>query len=169
MVKKSIGIIVAVWFTLLVFMPKEEMYYKIEERLAKQDITLNEKRIEEGLFSLQVKDITVYVKGIALAHIDEIDFFTLLIYNTLHIDNLIVDEVLASKVPTQTKKATFTHQIFSPLAVSMDANGSFGYAEGTVDLNHKQIHIDFLKEKDIEMIKPFLKKGKKGNFYEKSF
>jgi hypothetical protein len=169
MVKKSLGIIFAVWFTLLLFMPKEEMYYKVEKILDAQDITLNEKSIEAGVFSLSIKDVTVYVKGIALVHIDEIDFFTLLVYNTLHIDNLFVDEVLHSKVPAKTKEAVLTYQILSPLTVSVDANGSFGYAEGSIDLNHKKLHIDFVKSKEIEMIKPFLKKGEKGWFYEKSF
>ncbi len=169
MVKKSIGIIFAVWFTLLLFMPKEEMYYTVEKMLAAQDITLNEKSIDEGVFSLTLKDVTVYVKGIALANVKEIDFFTLLFYNTLSIDNLEVDEVLHSKVPAKTKEAVFTYQIFAPLTVSIDANGSFGYAQGLIDLGNKKLHVDFVKPKEIEMIKPFLKKGKKGWFYEKSF
>ena len=169
MVKKSIGILFAVWFTLLLFMPKEEMYYTVEKTLAAQDITLNEKSIEEGLFSLTLKDVTVYVKGIALANIDEIDFFTLLFYNTLRIDNLVVDEVLHSKVPAKTEEAVLTYQIFAPLTVSIDANGSFGYAQGSIHLADKQLHVDFVKSKEIEMIKPYLKKGEKGWFYEKSF
>ena len=169
MVKKSIGILFAVWFTLLLFMPKEEMYYTVEKALAAQDITLNEKSIEEGIFSLSLKDVTVYVKGIALANIEEVNFFTLLFYNTLEVDNLVVDEVLHTKVPSKTKEAVFTYQIFSPLTVSLDANGSFGHAQGVIALDEKKVHIDFLKAKEIGMIQPFLKKGEKGWFYEKSF
>lgn len=169
MVKKSIGIIFAVWFTLLLFMPKEEIYYAVEKMLAAQDITLNEKSIDEGLFSLTLKDVTVYVKGVALANIDEIDFFTLLFYNTLSIDNLVVDEVLHSKIPAKTEEAVLTYQIFAPLTVSIDANGSFGYAQGSIHLADKQVHVDFVKPKEIDMIKSFLKKGEKGWFYEKSF
>jgi hypothetical protein len=150
-------------------MPKEEMYYTVEKALAAQDITLNEKSIEEGIFSLSLKDVTVYVKGIALANIEEVNFFTLLFYNTLEIDNLVVDEVLHTKVPSKTKEAVFTYQIFSPLTVSLDANGSFGHAQGVIALDEKQVHIDFVKEKEIDMIRPFLKKGEKGWFYEKSF
>ena len=169
MVKKSIGILFAVWFTLLLFMPKEEMYYTVEKMLVAQDITLNEKSVDEGFFSLTLKDVTVYVKGVALANIDEIDFFSLFFYNTLSIDNLVVDEVLHSKVPAKTEEAVLTYQIFAPLTVSIDANGSFGYAQGSIDLADKQVHVDFVKPKEIDMIKPFLKKGEKGWFYEKSF
>ncbi len=169
MVKKSIGIIVAIWFTLLLFMPKEEMYYAVEKQLAKQDITLNEKGISEGLFSLKIKDVTVYVKGIALANIEEIDFFSLLFYNRIHLSNLLVDEVLQAQVPTETKEAVLVYHVFSPLRATLDANGSFGEAKGSVDLVHKHMHIDFVKPKKIQMLKPYLKKGSKGWFYEKSF
>jgi uncharacterized membrane protein len=78
MVKKSVLIFLMLWFAILLFMPKAELYYTIEKSLAKQDIKLNEKSIEEGPFSLTLKDVTVYVKGIALAKIEELDFFTLL-------------------------------------------------------------------------------------------
>ena len=169
MVKKSIGILFALWFTLLLFMPKEEMYYTVEKRLAAQDITLNEKSIDEGLFSFTLKDVTVYVKGIALAKIEKIDFFTLLAYNTLRLDNIVVDEVLHSKIPRKTEKAILTYQMFDPLNISIDANGSFGYAKGSIYLVDKKLHVDFVKPKEIGIVKPLLKKGKKGWFYEKSF
>ena len=88
MVKKSALIFLMLWFSILLFMPKAELYYTIEQSLAKQDIKLNEKSIEEGLFSLTLKDVTVYVKGIALANIEELDFFTLLFYSSLEVTNL---------------------------------------------------------------------------------
>jgi len=128
MVKKSIGIIFAVWFTLLLFMPKEEMYYKLEKILSEQDIKLNEKSIESGLFSLTIKDVTVYGKGIALAHVDQIDFFTLLVYNTLQIENIVTDEVLHSKVPSKIQEVKLEYTAWMPKSVKIDTNGSFGYA-----------------------------------------
>jgi len=169
MVKKIIGMLIASWLLLLIFMPKEEMYYSVEKILATRDITLNEKSIDEGLFSLTLKDVTIYVKGIALVNVKKIDFFTLLFYNTLKIDNILVDEVLQSRVPSKTKEVAFSYQIFNPLNISVDANGSFGHAIGSIDLSDKKVHIDFVKTKNIEVIKSLLKKGKKGWFYEKSF
>lgn len=169
MVKRSIGILFAVWLALLLFMPKEEFYYAVEKKLAAQDITLNEKSIDEGLFSLTIKDITVYAKGVALAKIKEIDFFTLLFYNTLHIDDLAVDEVLHSQMPKETKRGALTYHMLHPFSISIDANGSFGYAKGLIFLKERKIYIGFVKPKEIESIKHLLKKGKEGWFYEKSF
>jgi len=169
MVKKSALIFLAVWFALLLFMPKAELYHTFEEVLDKQDIRLNEKSIDEGLFTFTLKDVTIYVKGIALAHVDELDFFTLLFYSSLDATNLTVDEVLHSKVPSFTKEASFTHMIFTPLTVSIDANGSFGMIEGSFNGMDNAVRIDFLEVGDVGMIQPFLIKDEKGWFYEKSF
>lgn len=169
MVKKSALIFLMVWFSILLFMPKAELYYTIEEELAKQDIKLNEKSIEEGLFSLTIKDVTVYVKGVALANIEELDFFTILFYSSLEVNNLKVDEALHTKVPAITKKTSFTHNILTLLSVSIDANGSFGVLDGEINMVNKDMHIDFVDVGDISMIKSLLMKDEKGWFYEKSF
>jgi hypothetical protein len=169
MVKKSILIFLAIWFSVLLFMPKAELYYTLEKTLAEQDIKLNEKSIDEGLFSLTLKDVTVYVKGIALANIEELDFFTILFYSSLDVVNLQVDEALHAKVPAITKEASFTHSIISPLSLSVDANGSFGTIEGEIGMMNKEVRIDFVEVGDISMIQSYLIKDEKGWFYEKSF
>lgn len=169
MVKRITLIFFVGWLAMLVFMPKLELYHAVERELAEQDIKLNEISIEEGLFSLSVKGVTVYVKGIALINIEELNFFTLLFYTSLNIQNLIVDEALQTKVPATTKQAHITHQLFSPLSLTFDANGSFGQIEGNIDLINHKILLGFIEAKDISMIKPFLTKGEKGWIYEKSF
>ena len=169
MVKKSALIVVAVWFAIIIFMPKSEIYYTVEKQLNKKDITLNEKSIEEGLFMLSLHDVTVYVKGIALANIERVDFFTLLFYSSLELEGLRVDEVLHAKVPRLTKEATFRHSLFSPTTISIDANGSFGVVEGAFNLMDNQLHINFVETNEISMIQAQLQKGEKGWFYESSF
>ena len=169
MVKKSALIVVAVWLAIILFMPKSEIYYTVEKQLSKKDITLNEKSIEEGLFTLTLYDVTVYVKGIALANIERVDFFTLLFYSALDVEGLRVDEVLHTKVPRLTKEATFRHHLFSPATISIDANGSFGEIDGLFHVMDKQLRIDFVKMNEINMIQSQLQKGEKGWFYENSF
>jgi len=174
MVKKIVLAFFVVWLTVLFFMPKSELYYSVEKVLAKQDIKLNEKSIEEGLFSLTVKKVTVYVKGIPLINIEELNVFTLLFYTSLSIEDLIVDEALHTKIPAFTKEAHVKHQLFNPMTLTLDANGSFGEIVGNVDLMHRTVHMDFVDTKDISMIQPSLVKGiktngKKGWIYEKSF
>ena len=169
MVKKVFIVFTLVWVAFLMFMPKAEFYYALEEKLAQKDIRLNEGSIEEGLFSLTLKDVTVYVKGIELAKIEELQFFTLLFYSSLTLETLEVDASLQSKIPALTSEASITHILFLPTQLSLDANGSFGTVEGEVNVLAKTVHINFIKTQEMDMLKHFLKKDEKGWYYERSF
>jgi len=169
MVKKIFIALFITWFALLLFMPKQEMYYKLEKELEKYEIEINEKSMEEGLFSLTLKQASVYIKGIPVATIEEIRFFTLLFYAKVELETLLLDDSLKAMAPQQTDKATLTHSIISPLDASMHAEGSFGGIEGSIDLKERKLHLDFNETKEIEMIRSQLKKGEKGWYYETSF
>lgn len=169
MVKKILFMVLLLWFALLVFMPKTEMYHTLEKALLKQDIKLNETSIKENIFSLRIEDIRVYLKGIGLASIESIEWTSYLFYTKLVITNITVDASLSSQVPRQTDKIELVHRFISPLVISLDANGSFGAVEGEAKLLDKQVKIDFIETKDIKMFKNFLTKSDKGWSYEKSF
>ncbi len=150
-------------------MPKQEIYYALEKELAKQEIEINEKSREEGMFFLTLNQLSVYVKGIKIATIDELTFFTLLFYTKVELDTLILDDALKAMAPQQTDKAILSHSIISPLNASIHAEGSFGTIEGSVDLKERKLHLDFNETKEIEMIRSQLKKDEKGWYYETSF
>ncbi len=169
MVKKVFIALFVAWFALLVFMPKQEIYYKLEKELAKKEIKINEKSIEEGLFSLTLKQASVYVKGIKIATIEELTLFTLLFYTKVELDALLLDDSLKAMAPQQTDKAILSHWVLSPLEASVNAEGTFGAIEGSVDLKERKLHINFSETKEIETIKSQLKKDEKGWYYETSF
>jgi len=157
------------WFLLLALMPKQELYYKLEKVLEKNDIVINEKRIESGIFSLTIYDADIYVKGINLANIKEIDFFTLLFYTTIDIDKIILDDSLKTMAPTEINTTTIQHTILSPMYVDIEAEGVFGRLDGKVNLNESTVRLDFNESRGIEMLKPNLQEDEKGWYYETSF
>jgi len=169
MVKKTLIILVLAWLSILILMPKQTMYYKLEEVLAKNDIKLNEKKISEGFFSLTLDEVSVYFKGINVATIKEVNFFTVLFYSSVELEALMMDDSLKTMMPQETKEAFATHSILSPMEVLVQAEGSFGALSGNIDLNEQKIHLDFNESKNIQMLKPQLKKGDKGWVYETSF
>ena len=169
MVKKIFITLFITWFALLIFMPKQEIYYALEKELAQQEIEINEKSIEEGVFSLTLNQASVYVKGIKIATIEEFTLFTLLFYTKVELDTLLLDDSLKAMAPQQTDKAIVSHSLLSPLEASLSAEGSFGVIEGNVDLKERKLHINFTETKEIEMIKSQLKKDEKGWYYETSF
>ena len=169
MVKKSFIVFIVIWFAILVLMPKQEFYYKLEEELAKHELILNEGKVNEGFFSLNLEQVTVYFKGIPVATIEKVNLCTLLFYSGIELQALHVDDSLKAMVPQVTQKALIRHSILSPLELFVDASGSFGAMAGTIDLSERKVRLDFNESKNIQMLKPQLKKGEKGWVYETSF
>ncbi len=169
MVKKSFIVLIVTWLAILVLMPKQEFYYKLEEELAKHEIKLNEEKMNEGFFSLTLKQVSVYFKGINVATIEEVNLFSLLFYSSMELQVLQVDDSLKAMVPQETQKAVIRHSVLSPFELSVDASGSFGSMAGSIDLSERKVHLDFNESKNIEMLKPQLKKDEKGWVYETSF
>ncbi|MEA2047188.1 MAG: hypothetical protein U9O64_01925 [Campylobacterota bacterium] len=168
-VKYLIFLSVIIWLGIVVLMPKQALYYALEERLSSEDIVLNEKGIEEGFFGLTLKDVSVYAKGIHVATIQEIDLFTLLFYSSIEIKALRMDDSLKTMVPQETNSASLKHFLYDPLLVSVEAIGTFGSVVGEINFNERNVHLDFNESKNIEMLRPQLEKGDKGWVYETSF
>jgi hypothetical protein len=169
MVKKIVLPLFVIWFSLLVFMPKKEIYFALEKVLLSQDIEVNEEVIESTPFTLVLKGMTFYVKGIRVAKADEAEFFTLLAYSRLTVRNIVVDKSLRSMLPPELSLLQVTHFLVDPLHLRIFAKGSFGTVEGSVSLKEHMVHLDFVEAKDIRTIKSNLKKGEKGWYYESSF
>ncbi|MDQ7047109.1 MAG: hypothetical protein Q9M39_05635 [Sulfurovum sp.] len=169
MVKTILIFCVLAWLGVVTLMPKQELYYKLEEILYTQDIALNEKEVNENLFGLSLKNVNVYVKGINIANIEEITFFTVLFYSTVEVKGLSIDDSLKTMVPQKTEHAVFEHSVMAPSFVSVEALGSFGAMDGKIDLGARKVYLDFNESENISMLKPQLKKGDKGWVYETSF
>ncbi|RLA71097.1 MAG: hypothetical protein DRG09_01250 [Epsilonproteobacteria bacterium] len=169
MVKYILTLCMVIWLALVILMPKEELYYKLEETLHSQEIALNEEVIDEGLFGLSLKNVSVYVKGINVANIEEVNLFTILFYSYIEVKGLRIDDSLKTMVPQETQKAVLEHSVMAPFSVSVEAEGSFGTMDGKIDLNERKVHLDFNESKNIAMLKPQLKKNEKGWVYETSF
>ena len=170
MVKNIFITFIVFWFALLVFMPKQELYFTLEKELAKKDIEINEQNIEEGVFSLNLINPEIYVKGIKVASIEKINIFTLLFTTNINVKSLVLDDSLKSFAPKKTDVANISYSLLSPLKVTIEAEGNFGLLEGNANLNEKKLRIDFFETtKEIDSIRSNLKKDEKGLYYETSF
>jgi hypothetical protein len=169
MVKRAFIVFMVAWLAIIVLMPKREFYYKLEEELAKHEIILNEEAIDEGLFSLDLKQVSIYFKGINVAKVEEMKLATFIVYSCIELRALQVDDSLKNMIPPKTDKVSAVHSILSPFKVLVDASGTFGEMSGTIDLRAQKVRLDFNESKNIEMLKPQLRKEGKGWVYETSF
>ena len=165
MVKKILIGILVVWLGIIIFMPKKDIYFKLEETLAQRDIKLNEETIEDNLFSLNIKNISVYFKGMNVAFIDEINIFTLLFVTKVDIDSIEARAILTQSI----KSLNISHSILSPVIFNIDINSSIGEAGGYANIQDRILHLDLNMTKEVAMLKPLLKKDENGWYYETAF
>jgi len=168
MVKNAFIVFLSIWISFLVFMPKKELYFALEKELSKSGIELNEKSIDSNIFGLDIKDIDVYVENIKLAHIAQIDFKTLLFFNTVNIDKISIDSSLKSMLPQDINHTEMRYSIFNPKEVTVSSSGDFGFVKGYINID-KTLHLDFIKALNIKPFQRELKKGENGWYYEKKF
>ena len=157
------------WFSLLLFMPKERLYYALEEVLEKEHIQINEKSIKEGIFSFEIEEASLYVEGIKVATIENISFWTLLFYTHIEVKEVHIDSSLKNMLPKELVYGSMIHSVQNLFSASLKANGSFGVIEGVIDAKKRSIHMDFIEAKELQSIQSHLKKGDKGWYYETSF
>ncbi|RUM72225.1 MAG: hypothetical protein DSZ09_00270 [Sulfurovum sp.] len=169
MVKKIFIVLGLGWFAILLFMPKQELYYKLEQELAQKSIKINEKEIDTGLFSLTLHQADIYVKGIKIATAKSVEFFTVLFYSSIRIDDLVLDDSLKAMAPTQIDETLISYKVWDPMDVAIEAKGPFGSLDGKVNIGNKNMRIDFDENSSIENLKPKLQQDNKGWYYEKSF
>jgi len=171
MVKNISIALVSIWFALVAFMPKEELYYTLEHELVNYGIEFNEKSIKSGIFSLEISDIDVYAEGIKVAHIDHMDFLITLLFNKLDIKDIVLDSSINSLIhmDIQTvQTAHLTYSILSPVKVNIALKGDFGDAHGYIDI-HRVLRLDFSELKSTRSLKNILKKDDNGWYYETKF
>lgn len=169
MVKRILVLIGFLWLGLVLFLPKEEIYFALEKALQKEGIEINEAKIEPGIFTLTIHDAVVYVHGIEVATIHTMTCFTVLLFSRLEIENAQVGKNFQEYFPKKVDTATLTHSIWHPEQVKVEGIGAFGDVHGDIFLKEHRVHLDFTSEKRLGMLKRMLKKGSKGWYYETTF
>jgi len=169
MVKKVLLSIVIILFSTIIFMPKRELYYRLEEQLLSNVIIINNEKIDSSLFGLTLTSLELYMKGIKIADIDRVEIFSLLFYNTISAKGIESDSSLYKILPTKVNSIDAKYIVTNPMSVAMDLNGTFGYAKGFISFSDQKMHFDITEERSINALRSMLTKGDKGWYYETSF
>jgi len=168
-VKKLIGYTLLIWFAVILFMPKENLYYQLERVAAQEGIEINEASIKSGVFTLSVRSPEVYYEGVAVASAEALDATVFLLYDRVIITGIALDRTIASMVPLTVDKVELVYSILTPQKVTLKGEGSFGRCHGEIDLKERRVHISMDDPEKIGSIKSLLKKGEEGWYYETSF
>ena len=116
-------------FSVFVFVDKEFLYFKLENELAKQNITINEK-IHSKIDGIRLEDMKIYFKTLNVAEIKSadlsIDFFT----NSLNLENIKLNSEVI-------KNLDIKYSLLNPFMIDITSKKLNGY----IDLKNRKISI----------------------------
>ena len=160
---KKVFYVVLFFISFIWFFPKDNLFFSVQDILSKNQIYLPSVKVEDKGYKLNIKDVKVYYNKMDIGSIENIDFFSFLVYNKFYLSNI--------KLNFQDlfiKKLNINYFIVSPFKISIVGDANFGKIDGFFDLKDKKgkIYILDIKNNDI---KSLLNKDKKGYFYAFSF
>ena len=169
LVRNIVVFIVAALIGSALFMPKQSLYYFLENKLAKNGIVIYDEKVKSNIGYFKLSHAKVSFQGADIAEIGSLKVLPFIVYNRIDAKNIELTGVAKSYLNAEIDMLKATHSILKPYIVKISANGSFGLANGYVNLKQRVIHIDIVDAKDIATIKKFLKRGEKGWYYESKF
>ena len=165
-VKKGVLFLGVLWISIILFTPKQELYYLLEQRLQNMGIVLNEAQLEEKAFGLKLRNVKLYVEGIDTGEIKEINLWTLLLYTQVDFSGFSPSSAMLKITDIRLSKMQLSYALWDPRHIKIEAEGNFGKIIGDFNLQKQILRLRWIKIGAINSLKPYLKRDKKGWYYE---
>ena len=146
---------------LIIFMPKDNLYFTFQKFLASQNIFINSKI--KNTLTLTLYNGKIYQNGINLASFKETTIIPFILYNKISAKDININFQ-----NYKIKNLDITYTLLNPIKIYISGNANFGKIEGIINLFEHFIKIYIFNLNDSNL-KPFLKKDKKGYYYYASF
>ncbi|RUM67674.1 MAG: hypothetical protein DSZ06_00720 [Sulfurospirillum sp.] len=170
--KKILIAIVSFLVAVVLFMPKVNLFYTLEELLKKEHVEIVVDSIKDRWIDLVLKDATVFYDKIESVKAKEIDIKPWLVYNVIEAKDITMAKGLQSILNFKIDEAKISHSILHYKSLNIEASGDFGSLSGEVDLLKRSVHILLQPTRRFErsqVARDYFKKSKEGLIYESKF
>jgi hypothetical protein len=132
---------------LLLFFPKEQLFYAFEKELQKEKILIANEEYTEHLLSLELREAELYYDGMQVAKVASTEITLLALYNSLEASDIELSKVVERFFPPKIATLTLHHTLLEPFVVSGEMQGEFGSARLLLDLKQRRLHISLVPSK----------------------
>ena len=147
MILKLFSFVVLFFTIVILFLPKEQLFYKLINTASQNKVYLSDYTFKENLVSSNIKNINTIYDGINIANIKNIDAKVLLVYNNINITGINLDESLNSFVPSKIKSINIRYSVINPLNVFVDVYSKLYSIKIDFDLIDMKINAVFKTSK----------------------
>lgn len=172
--RSLIGYAVLTLVMILYFLPKTNLYYKLEHTLQPKGIIVHNEHINDKRLWLEILDAELYVQKIESLHIGRSTIMLFGIYNRVDLEKITLASTLGQFVPKNIQSAKFRYGLHDPLNVNATVSGDFGKAKIRLNLYDRIITADveaskLMKSKFSATLRNLTRDKKGGYHYEYRF
>lgn len=166
---KYLFLILSFFVILFIFLPKENLYYSLVNKLQKDKISISHKDIKNKFTGLLLNDVTFRYTGIKMAVSDNIDITTYIIKSSVIINNTKMDSIVGEFMPMDIYTLKITHNIMQYDKLNITSKFDGGALIGYIDLSSEKIFLKIKLSKEFEnkykLIMMNLKKDVNGQYF----
>lgn len=157
-------------YAFIFLLPKQEIYYFLENKLSPVFVASNEKVSDKG-FVFTLSSLDLAYNSIKTAHVKNASLFLGVFYNNMNINEILVEKSFETFVGKKIKTLQLTQHIFMPHIISINAIGDFGTLNGSINLIKQKISLDLAPSSSFanSVLLKSLQKTTKGYRYETNF
>ncbi len=171
--RKKILLTFCLFFIIIAFLPKENIYYKAEEILKEQKVVLSGENTTDILGVFNISDAKIYYDSIKVGKIENIRIFPFVFFNVLNISNANFSDELRNFLPKNIDSFNIFMTAFYPISAYISGSGDFGEISGYINFYSREMKIKLKPtQKFLKTYKSLAREFKKveGEYvYEKIF
>jgi hypothetical protein len=126
---------------LCVFVPKESLYFAFEKQLKNYGVVISGEQLVAKPLTLELHHLEVSVQGVDGASVKEARVMLLGVYNTIEAYDIELSSMAQSMLPLTIKRLTLRYSLFDVFHLHMKAQGEFGVADATFNLQTRKLHL----------------------------
>ncbi len=153
-------------YSLIIFLPKENLFFYIINQLENEKIFLNYTKSEDKFLKFRLDNIEIEYDDIKIAQISKIKIENYFFYNQITIKNIISDNSLQTFIPRTISNIKVIYSILDPLDINIKIDSRLANAIGTIDIINKKLSLVLNISKKFQKRYPMIIKNLK--FKEKT-
>ncbi|HIC10303.1 MAG TPA: hypothetical protein EYO61_02965 [Campylobacterales bacterium] len=155
------------YIVLIVALPKEGLWFKLEEVLKERNIVVDGEEVSDRYISLNIRNGEIVASDMSVAIFENINIYPFLFFNRIDIENLQVGKDFPQFGDIYLDNLIVTNSIVKPTKLLLDGNGSIGNFKGRIDISKRTIDILLYpseKVKKMRAVMRYFKEYKDGGY-----
>ncbi len=131
---KSLILFLLFIVSLILFFPKNQIFYLLEEKLQTKDIIVSDEIRNSKFFSFEIKGANIYFQNLLTANIKDINITSFILFSKIEAKQILISKSFEQFLPNKIDEISLTYSISDFKNILINAKGEFGTFSGNIDV-----------------------------------